>query len=574
MVYYSPLLSSQSLFQRLFQTSYSLESKKKNNVSLTIEENYESIYEYDGIQKLLRVNDGIKEIDENAFCQLLVMFVHIPDSVEIIGPCAFYHCQHLEVIELSSSSLRVIGYKAFGHCPSLSNLQLPHTITHIGKRAFYRCKSLQSMTIPNSIEKIENGTFAKCTLLESIHLPSSIQEIDDDAFDQCSSLQSDDVQLSSTEKESIIISEPKQCHSIFKNLSLLTRIGHRAFTSCKTLVSIELPSSLREIGNNAFSHCSMLSIVRLPSTIVHIGQSAFSFCISLKSINIPSSIKKIEARTFEGCISLISIHLPSTIEEIGNSAFRGCNSLESIHEISLTPSPTYSPIIFSSLTTIGNMAFDNCTSLASIDLPSSLNRVGESSFSNCVSLSSITLPSFVDRIAVPKFCDYDIFLNCNSVERIMIESSIEHINRNVVDFLVYDIVFQNPELAKTPFTADSCLPLHLILMFGRPSFYNYRVPGRTNCAEFSTIILALLYGRTSTYASLIGTLVRAAPSSLAVCDPFYNMYPFLLAACTPRCVEPDLSTLQPQDLDTIYMLLREAPWVMDILLSKMRNGNS
>lgn len=154
----------------------------------------------------------------------------------------------------------------------------------------------------------------------------------------------------------------------------------------------------------------------------------------------------------------------------------------------------------------------------------------------------------------------------------MIESSIEQINRNVVDFLVYDIVFQNPQLAKTPFTADSCLPLHLILMFGRPSFYNYRVPGGASCTAVSSAPLALLFGRTSTYESLICTLVRAAPSSLTVCDPFYNMYPFLLAACTPRCVEPELRSLQPQDLDTIYMLLREAPWVIDILLPNIRNN--
>ena len=66
----------------------------------------------------------------------------------------------------------------------------------------------------------------------------------------------------------------------------------------------------------------------------------------------------------------------------------------------------------------------------------------------------------------------------------------------------------------------------------------------------------------------IHDLVKVAPKSLTARDPVYKLYPFLLAACNPRKLKlNDLIDFEKEHIETIYILLREAPWVMDILMS-------
>lgn len=58
------------------------------------------------------------------------------------------------------------------------------------------------------------------------------------------------------------------------------------------------------IESGAFSNCKNLTSVKLPSTLKNIYTGAFENCDSLKSIYIPSSIKYIEDYAFLGCNSL------------------------------------------------------------------------------------------------------------------------------------------------------------------------------------------------------------------------------------------------------------------------------
>ena len=368
----------------------------------------------------------------------------------------------------------------------------------------------------------------------------------------------------------------------------VTCIEPLAFWSCKKLETVQLPSSIEVIGFNAFDGCSSLTSIRLPSSITRIGSGAFQRCTSLTSIQVPSSINTIHPYTFKMCESLTLISLPSSIHEIGKSAFEGCYNLESVqqqthHHMKTETKHDSSKLVpkhsrlekeqlwnenysqnfkdtnnnnnnnnnnhhqdissnFSSFTKICFGAFRGCESLISIDLPSSMEYLGEGAFAGCNSLRSITLPSTIDSFFffeknIFPHPLHKVFYDCRSIENVMIPSSIQTINTKVVD-LLHIILIQKPQLAKVPCTADSCLPLHFLTMYG-------------------------LFGS-------INKLVDTAPFTLTICDPVFDLFPFLLAACTPLVKEPMSSSNYDdcQHVQTIYILLREAPWVMDILMSK------
>ena len=133
-------------------------------------------------------------------------------------------------------------------------------------------------------------------------------------------------------------------------LRKITSIGEHAFSHCRSLTSIHIPSSVTSIGREAFYGCSSLTRITIPNSVTSIGESAFRGCSSLTSINIPSSVTRIESWAFYGCSSLTSINIPSSVTRIESWAFDGCSSLTSV-------------TIPSSVESIGIWAFYGCSSL-------------------------------------------------------------------------------------------------------------------------------------------------------------------------------------------------------------------
>jgi hypothetical protein len=68
-----------------------------------------------------------------------------------------------------------------------------------------------------------------------------------------------------------------------------------AVSSCSSLRSICIPSSVEKLGKDCFSLCESLSTVTFESgsKLSSIEEFAFAYCSSLSSICIPSSLKTI-----------------------------------------------------------------------------------------------------------------------------------------------------------------------------------------------------------------------------------------------------------------------------------------
>ena len=195
-------------------------------------------------------------------------------------------------------------------------------------------------------------------------------------------------------------------------------ICDRAFSHCRYLPEIVIPSSVTSIGDSAFSFCDSLSEIVIPSSVTSIGDSAFSWCRFLSEIVIPSSVTSIGDRAFSLCRSLSEIVIPFSVTSIGDSAFYGCDSLSKV-------------VIPSSVTSIGKDAFFRCDSLSEIVIPSSVTSIGDNAFYGCDSLSEIVIPSSVTCIG------NSAFRGCRSLSEIVIPSSVTSIG----DWAFYDCKF-------------------------------------------------------------------------------------------------------------------------------------
>lgn len=182
----------------------------------------------------------------------------------------------------------------------------------------------------------------------------------------------------------------------------VTTIGKYAFSNCKKLTSVSIPSTVAEIEMSAFNNCSQLTSVLIPNSVVTMGGSSsavnsgvFYNCDKLESITVPGSVKRLSNYTFYGCDNLKTVVLEDGVEEIGRSAFGSCKSLVDI-------------TLPNSVTSIESRAFVECTNLKTISIGSGIKHIDDSAFVSTSSLENIyfrgNAPGATDKM-INKFAD-------------------------------------------------------------------------------------------------------------------------------------------------------------------------
>lgn len=204
----------------------------------------------------------------------------------------------------------------------------------------------------------------------------------------------------------------------------LLEIESWAFSGCKILKRIVIPSTVTIINNSAFDRCESLEGVDLFDGLLEIGNNAFDHCVSLKKTTIPSTVQRIGSHAFYGA-SLPTICLPDGLERIGAYAFyhsrltkfkfpplvttitegvlssqaqRGGSEIvsvelpESITQIEGRSEPYLHyhhslelSMMTNDITQQGSGAFERCRSLRNLALPYG-STVGDKTFSGCVDL--------------------------------------------------------------------------------------------------------------------------------------------------------------------------------------------
>ena len=175
-----------------------------------------------------------------------------------------------------------------------------------------------------------------------------------------------------------------------------TRAG--AFRGATQLTSIHLTRFMTRISSSTFEGC-------INATTFKVSGRENGEDVTIITDEIPNSIKQIYERAFQGCIGLTSIRLPSKLMLFGSYAFDGCTNLETVIFNSQCP-----------LTTIASYAFNNCSALADVRFSSSLTAINERAFQGCSSLTNIVLgPSIVSLGDA-------VFLNCVGLESITFQA--------------------------------------------------------------------------------------------------------------------------------------------------------
>lgn len=204
-----------------------------------------------------------------------------------------------------------IGVKAFAESNQFESITIPDSIGSIGEDAFWECNGLKKVYV-SSIEdwckiKFEDISsnpivyareiYIDGELATNITIPKGITKICDYAFVGCDTI------------TNVVI--PNSVISI----------GNSAFFDCSNLKNISIPNSVISIGDSAFYYCYNLKNISIPNSVVNIGAGAFSGCSNLEEVEIPDGIKFIKDSTFAFCENLTTIIIPQSVKEIGNLAF-------------------------------------------------------------------------------------------------------------------------------------------------------------------------------------------------------------------------------------------------------------
>ncbi len=299
-----------------------------------------SLKKYRGASADVVIPDGVKEIKADAFKELSVESVILPNSVEIIGDNVFESCSRLKSITIPDN-VESIGAGAFKNCTVLKSVVIPknpEVCISVGREVFMGCDSLESIVIPDNVSFMGDDAFKGCENLKSITIGA--QHLYDDIFRFCFSLREikvsgpSDFPIVALAKckslETVKVNEDNNCYSSVDGILYNKDKSKLVFCPRGKAGTVNVLRSVKTIGDGAFCGCTRLKEINMPDSVESIGKCAFEKCQGLTSIVIPKSIGAINEYTFSQCSELINVSLPDGLYGIGGQAFGGCTSLQSI----------------------------------------------------------------------------------------------------------------------------------------------------------------------------------------------------------------------------------------------------
>lgn len=268
--------------------------------------NTEILVRYEGDPDVVRIPDGITNIEEYSFnAKDNLKKIIFNKNVTNINPKAFKNCNSLVDFEVDSEnpvfySENGVVYRRDNNelvvfpCGRKGEYRVKEGITSIGDKAFFTT-DLSKLYIPKSVVKFGEGI---------VDFAENLSEIDIDAENP-----------EYTSEGAIVYNKNK------------TKL---VFVSPGIEGEYTLPENLTSISTFAFYSCTKLTKINLPENLEHIPTGMFAGCSGLKEIHLPSGLKVIDDRAFVGCSGLESINLPDSLESISTYVFTDSNGLKNI----------------------------------------------------------------------------------------------------------------------------------------------------------------------------------------------------------------------------------------------------
>lgn len=256
----------------------------------------------------------------------------------------------------ADSQISILGYNAFCNM-QIREITIPDTVTKIHRFAFCWCRSLQKINIsPNSnLKKISSMSFVD-TSITSLYIPSNLTDLQPGWCDRASKLQE------------IIVSPQNKNFIFYQNKFLLGKSGENKddlydilLFSRRDIEHCLIPSTIKRIGSYAFNHCLEIKTFKFESNskLKSLENHAFRES-NIKRIVIPSTVEIIDAECFfDSTLQKVEFEPNSKLKIIGVNAF----SYSYLHDVNLPPS----------LTRINGCPFTNCNNLKSLKFEYSEN---------------------------------------------------------------------------------------------------------------------------------------------------------------------------------------------------------
>jgi len=304
--------------------------------------------------KSVIIPDTVTAIAPKAFAGSNIESIVIPRSVTAIGDKAFDKCVYLREITVENPAAK-LGKSLFSGCYNIRRASLPVsafvgrwfttvedlTVTGngiISENMFKDCGALKSVTVGEGITELREKAFCDCTALARVVLPDSLSIIEEDVFEDCGALKSFTVPKGVTEIwweafsgcaiESFDVDKDNPNFRSDGNC-IIEIAEKKLIAGCANSV-IPDDGSVNYIEDGAFSECKELNAIVIPSAVKTIGDHVFVNCVKLESIVLSEGVEEICDFAFAGCSHLEAINLPSTVKELGFGIFGDCEWLSDV----------------------------------------------------------------------------------------------------------------------------------------------------------------------------------------------------------------------------------------------------
>lgn len=101
-------------------------------------------YTYQRVESwFVDLGEEVEEIGEGAFSRSRIREIRVPDSVFVVGPSAFSHCEELKTAEFGRGVTQIPAF-CFAGCARLENVILRAVIIKVCARAFSECPAIEN----------------------------------------------------------------------------------------------------------------------------------------------------------------------------------------------------------------------------------------------------------------------------------------------------------------------------------------------------------------------------------------------------------------------------------------------
>ena len=376
-------------------------------------------YQSNDYLKEVNFADGVKHIGADAFRELNITSVVLPDSVTSLGCHCFFNCTKLTdlTVPVSLKSYGDWKYPAFIGCSDIAKVTItrgngePYDYSDVygwpnGANLLpwnINSDVAKTIVISDNVTSLGKYTFFFCNIKE-ITIPISLECGDSKVF------YADGSDYNSLEKVTFTKGNGSGCDYYWDTYNF------NPWNSAPNLKTIVVEDGVTGIGNYTFYTCNVDTII-LPNSLNALGSNTFGEC-TVKDLTIPISLNATwldrldSGSAFQDVSGIVKVTFtPGTGYGYDYAAYEVHNSW-----YKMTPwyqcRDTLKEIVFEDgIRHIGSDAFRELN-ITSLVIPDSVESLGCHTFYNCGELTDVTVPISLDCAGSAK---YSAFEGCTSI---------------------------------------------------------------------------------------------------------------------------------------------------------------